>query len=121
MSRDIKDFNIWLLRSEYHGSEDAKHLRFGQWFVKKYVNGLWPELFYEKDNTKAFDIVYRAYANEMAKNQALKELKEVMDKHGLSIGFVCPPSGDEIIIEQHGNEIYSTGEWWLTAKELKGE
>lgn len=54
---DIKPFDIGKLHNEYYNHEGVKHLRFGQWFVNTYVEGVWPELFYEKDQSRAFEMI----------------------------------------------------------------
>lgn len=36
---------------------EVRHERLGQYFVNRYIKGQWPELFYESDDKKSFEMI----------------------------------------------------------------
>ena len=54
----------WIKWNKKHGSSGP--LRFGQWMIVEYASPgiVWPELFYEPDHNKAFNIILKELENE---------------------------------------------------------
>ena len=48
--------SVQKLLAQYE-KEGKPHLRLGQYFVGTYVKYSWPELFYERDNSKAIHMI----------------------------------------------------------------
>ncbi len=60
------------------------HLRYGQFFVSRYIKGTWPELFYERDKSKATTTISKwltdhQYMDELP--QPVYKLEEVNGLH----------------------------------------
>lgn len=58
LDKVVKEPTFNRLMRLYYDSGERRHLRLGQWFINHFVEGAWPELYYEEDEYKASGKIY---------------------------------------------------------------